>query len=544
MTSLQKTIIHDKYQGSLLGAVVGDAIGWPQEDRSRKSGRRLTKPQKAFQKWERKNGGRNYLHIEEIKEGEYSDDSQLILATARSLLQGDNWYSHFVKLELPVWLLYERGGGGATKRACKLWQSGTPPWKSEIKSEVERYFQAGGNGVTMRVLPHVFSSYNDKEELIQQVFKNGIATHGHPRALLSAVFYACAMHYLISYEGTLGYGELIDYLTDNKEEWSNFPKINRADDWLNAANAHTNGAYEKVWNTTANEIIEGLQIIKRNMSLGIMDSTEDTLKELKCFDKKFRGAGTVSALISIYIASKYATEPITGLLEVSFLKEADTDTIASMVGGLLGAIYGTEWLNNDWKKVQDYNYIENITNSLYKNDVLKIPRIPLWSYSNRREFLDTIEEMNKGEATTFGPFSKIVLEEKFQNRVLVEGVLVTTYKFLSESGQTFYIKIIKESLNKNDFVSYNHLEEELLNKKNHLISSNKSEDLSSLSLKSLSQINSSQILSDILKFALNNNEININTIINMLEKHGMEKEDLDQLNNIVNNKDSYKKNKQ
>ena len=168
-----------------------------QEDRSMKVGKRVVTPQKAFHGWERRCSGRFYKHIEEIKEGEYSDDSQLLIATARSLQNGENWYSHFVKLELPTWLLYERGGGGATKRACKLWISGTPPWKSNKETEVNQYFQAGGNGVAMRILPHVFFSYNNKEELIQQVFKNGIATHGHPRAIVSAIFYACALRYLL-----------------------------------------------------------------------------------------------------------------------------------------------------------------------------------------------------------------------------------------------------------------------------------------------------------------------------------------------------------
>ncbi|WP_280166635.1 hypothetical protein [Priestia aryabhattai] len=66
MTPLQKNIIHDKYLGSLLGAIIGDAIGWPQEDRSMKVGKRLIKPQKTFQKWERKNGGGNILILKRL----------------------------------------------------------------------------------------------------------------------------------------------------------------------------------------------------------------------------------------------------------------------------------------------------------------------------------------------------------------------------------------------------------------------------------------------------------------------------------------------
>ncbi|MEH7488887.1 ADP-ribosylglycohydrolase family protein, partial [Priestia megaterium] len=406
MTSIENKVLNDKYLGSLTGALVGDALGWPQEDRSMKIGKRILRPQKSFQKWERKSGGRFYQHIDEIKEGEYSDDGQLLIATARSLQKNENWYSHFVRLELPAWLLYERGGGGATKKACRLWSSGTPPWKSTKQLEINQYFEAGGNGVAMRILPHVFLSLHNTEELIQQVFKNGIATHGHPRAILGAIFYAYALKYLVLKENTLGYGELIDYLIENKNEWSTFPNIIKIEDWFAAANKNANGDYLSLWSLTANEILEDLLMLKDRLALGILDSSNETLDLLKCFDKRFRGAGTTTSLVSIYIASKYASEPTTGLLEVSFLKNADSDTIASMVGGLFGAIHGTEWLINEWYKVQDYDYIKNLVTSSMRNKEEEAKKIVLWSVSNKKQFLNNIETLDIGESINFGPFEE------------------------------------------------------------------------------------------------------------------------------------------
>ncbi len=113
-----KVEFEDKYLGAFLGAAVGDAIGWPQEDRSMRIGKSF-KPNPQFQKWYRRGGNRFSPYEEVIDPGSYSDDTQLLFATARSL-ENKNWFSHFVKIELPTWLLYERGGGGSYKKEPQI----------------------------------------------------------------------------------------------------------------------------------------------------------------------------------------------------------------------------------------------------------------------------------------------------------------------------------------------------------------------------------------------------------------------------------------
>lgn len=118
--------------------------------------RKVTRPQPSRGNsflWIQRAGGRFYAHEEEIKAGEYSDDTQLIIATGRSLLESDDWYQVLTEVELPLWTAHERGGGGATKRAAASWLSGKPPWTTPAADQ-RRYFEAGGNGVIMRILPH------------------------------------------------------------------------------------------------------------------------------------------------------------------------------------------------------------------------------------------------------------------------------------------------------------------------------------------------------------------------------------------------------
>src|SRR4051812_30893032 len=100
--------------GALLGIAVGDALGWPQERRPSDHRPDVDK----YRSWTRSVGGQYLRHDEIVLAGEYSDDTQLTLATARSLLRSANWWRYFALRELPQWSLFERGGGGATKQAA------------------------------------------------------------------------------------------------------------------------------------------------------------------------------------------------------------------------------------------------------------------------------------------------------------------------------------------------------------------------------------------------------------------------------------------
>ncbi|WP_025705867.1 ADP-ribosylglycohydrolase family protein [Paenibacillus graminis] len=440
------SVIYDKYYGSFIGAVVGDSLGWPQEDRSNRIGGGNLQPSHILKEWKRKSGGRYQPYEESIQAGSYSDDGQLLIATARSLRYGDNWSRHFTKVELPAWLLYERGGGGATKRAAEKLSNGIVPWKlDKLKDEeVISYFNAGGNGVTMRILPHAFLSHDNLIRISQDVIKNGISTHGHPRALLSAILYAYAVHYLSHKSDSLKYGEVISYLIDNVKAWSEFPKLNKMDEWFEAAQFATKYKYLDVWAQTTNELIDGLRIIHKALKSGMMDNTQETLLMLNCFDKRIRGAGTVATLVSLYMASKYATNPLNGLIETAFMRNADTDTNASMVGGLLGAIHGSDWIINEWGGLQDFAYIQKLING-QGAVVNEESTVNFWSSRENERIKKELLQVSIGETFKFGPFEKVELKEKKSNKTFTDSINVSTYKLISDEGQCIYIKSITKN---------------------------------------------------------------------------------------------------
>jgi ADP-ribosylglycohydrolase len=441
MASLNNKLeIKEKFLGSFLGAVIGDAIGWPQEINSKNTEMNSTSKH-PLNSWTRRSGGMYYSHLEKLLPGEYSDDSQLLIATARSLKYKENWSKHFGKVELPSWIVYERGGGGATKRAAKSLSEGIPPWKinKDVKN-VQRYFEAGGNGVVMRIMPHVFYSQIYNKDMYHQIMINGIYTHGHPRALVGALLYAKAIKYLINLETTLEYGGLVNYLISTVSEWGEFPKFSNYSEWLASAEIVLNGDYIKLWNQAVQESIEGLEIIKDGLNQGVLDDQDAILNRLGCFNPKVLGAGTVGSLVAIFLASKYASNPNIGLLEAAYLRKADTDTIASLVGGLLGALHGCEWIKLEWNVVQDREYIQHLVDDLMNLEPMKQEPsdFRLWSYQDNEIFKKKLKQLEVNSTIYLGPF-ELTLIEKNNLKPLVKNLKVLSSKLRSEKGQSVYI---------------------------------------------------------------------------------------------------------
>lgn len=358
-------------RGVLLGAAVGDALGWPQEQNSNIVGgnrNRYVDATPDFRNWERYGGGQYQKYIDLVPAGSYSDDTQLILATGRTL-QSEDWFAALTRRELPLFLLYSRGAGGATLRACRTWATGPEPWVSGTTQKSQKatglYFRAGGNGVAMRIAPHVIMhATRPTEELVARVVQDGIATHGHPRALVGAAAYAVALHALVNTEGTLEFGELPARVKADKS-WQSPEMLltNVPSEWMDAA-AEQNPDFMGNWTDTVNEMVGMVSLVEDVARAGTRGDDLGTLERLGAFDKKWNGSGTITAAAAIYLASRNAPRPMSGLLRAAFAKNADTDTLASMTGALLGALHGPDWLADLRARVQDHEYIERMADDL------------------------------------------------------------------------------------------------------------------------------------------------------------------------------------
>ncbi|KTB49144.1 ADP-ribosylglycohydrolase [Dehalogenimonas alkenigignens] len=350
-----------KAVGAMLGAAYGDALGWPNERVTKSNASGQTQGRlHDFRRWTYRLGGRYFPYEEIIEAGEYSDDTQLILCLSRSLQKGEVWWDYFTQVELPFWSVYERGGGGATKRAVDSWLDGVSPWSSLRKpQDLKKYFDAGGNGVAMRVLPHVLRlAEKGFSKVAANIFLDGVATHGHPRALLGALAYGFALWTAFRKESKLTYGELVEELISNVTVWSAIPTTTSIyPAWMNQADKILPG-YSNIWDSVKAEVLRYLDVCRGELAKGALIFDEDVLKELHCFDNKISGAGTVAAIAAVYLASRHAADPLNGVVKAAFAIGSDTDTIASMAGGLLGCVHGSDWLSPVKQGIQDAAYIE------------------------------------------------------------------------------------------------------------------------------------------------------------------------------------------
>lgn len=350
---------------AFLGAAVGDALGWPFEGRA---ARKLDVKNwdGLFFPWEKRSGSRFSPRFERVDAGAYSDDTQLILAIARARSTGSDWWEHFARVELPFWTCYERGGGGATKRAANSWLAGTAPWDSTSKDTSRRYFEAGGNGVVMRVLPHCV--VHAKEEhftaLAQDVLADGVSTHGHPRALVGALAFAYVLWHAFKRVETLEYGALLRLCVQDAGIWGDLPDISHQwRTWRSAAERQTK-SYERLWASTVGEVESLCRLALEGLEAGVLSDDRAVMKELGSLSPKTNGAGTTTAIAALYYASRYAASPLEGIRRAATTDGADTDTLASMTGSLLGVINGTSWLNCFEKHLQDAGYVRRTAENL------------------------------------------------------------------------------------------------------------------------------------------------------------------------------------
>ena len=435
---------HQKAEGAFIASAAGDALGWPQELPNKRAYPNETSSKTGFSNWLRWGGGRFYRHEQEIKAGEYSDDTQLMLAVARCrTFSPSSWWRAFTRTELPLWSLYERGGGVSTKRAARAWSLGVAPWEHTESDQVARYFNSGGNGVAMRVLPHsiYFGGKEDPSQLIDDIFLDGISTHGHPRALLGAAAYGFAAWWFIRSQKTIAFGELIDVLLTEVDVWGTLPNLPSSNlSWTEAATSQ--GDYRDQWSAALSEMLELLNSVQVALNDGAISNDEAVLRRIGAYGRT-KGAGTITAAAALYLAARYAAQPSHGVVRAAFGDGTDTDTIAAMVGGLAGCMAGSEWIPQDWLAVQDIEYIRRLASLVAEGPDQQEFESQEPMLIGRRH-LDSIRRILRNEEKTEFSLDGIRRAKVIavsQPRSSSRSNSVRTWSLRIEDGQSIYVNI-------------------------------------------------------------------------------------------------------
>ncbi len=374
-TTLQETpeedAIFPQVAGSLIGAATADALGWITEfargvEHLRKSYK--TDWVTQYRGWQKTVGGRFNTYIDYINKGEYSDDTQLTIAIARSLNKdGSLNAAHFMHQELPMWLDYARGAGSSVTAAARAAKRKTVRWNSNFYKYTHRgqkldYRDAGGNGAAMRVSPLALANPSHAENLTTGVWESSIVTHGHPRAIIGSLLYGHALRLCLISNGTIVKTDFLNDLQDTISQIE-IPQTQEFNEWLAIWNNGPHLPFEIQLDNVKQEVISDLA--KIHQLPNSFKSIRSCMEKLGCFQPETKGSGTATVLaaLSIFLqAEKDVENAITWTINQL---GSDTDTIGSFVGGLCGASYGYDVIPHHWTTdLQDYYYFLRIATEI------------------------------------------------------------------------------------------------------------------------------------------------------------------------------------
>lgn len=177
----------DRVMGGMLGVLVGDMLGVPYEQTAPRAMPRLPADLLTLP------NGFVRAHPEQPL-GVYSDDGAQSLCLLSSLLGCNGWNADDFGRQLLRWLdaghLAARGGifgtGGTTRTALGRIREGTPALLAGLTEET-----ALGNGPLMRGLPLALWGHDLTDtELVRIAMDQCRVTHAHPRALATTAVHA------------------------------------------------------------------------------------------------------------------------------------------------------------------------------------------------------------------------------------------------------------------------------------------------------------------------------------------------------------------
>lgn len=167
-----------RFQGCLIGLAVGDALGAPLEFMTGAEIAGKYGPVREF-----KGGG--WLAL---APGEYTDDTQMMLCIARSIVAQGGFDPADVAQRFVAWLNSDpKDVGNTTRLAIELLKAGTPWREAGERACVERGRMGAGNGSVMRCAPIALLDYRDQRRLIEDSWDSSLITHGDARACWGAV---------------------------------------------------------------------------------------------------------------------------------------------------------------------------------------------------------------------------------------------------------------------------------------------------------------------------------------------------------------------
>lgn len=356
----------DSIVNSMLWSAYGDAMGFITELSDKKTLKYRTSGLSRITKlipWTRKLGGRYGISVE-LPEGCYSDDTQMRLAVCRSIrIDGSFDCETFSKIEIPVFLSYALGMGIGTKAAGESLIKKSVQWNTNFfNTKRSNYVNGGGNGAAMRIQPHVWVAPPRKtnSEIVLEIMRNAIITHGHPIGWVGAVF-----HGLVLREAMLckecptpaKWLNLANVTSLIIEVCNNDPQIR--DIWIPYWENTVGENFKNSVSLTVDNLQKDIKIVLQTISnlkneiLDIESQYSRIVESIDAFNPSVRGSATKTALLATYVAYAFSKTPDKGIEICINTLGSDTDTIGTMAGAIIGSFTK----NPPPQKVLDNSYL-------------------------------------------------------------------------------------------------------------------------------------------------------------------------------------------
>ena len=214
------------------------------------------------------------------------------------------------------------------------------PWFGNF---FDGYLSAGGNGVAMRIQPHVWASFDsasDPKHLVD-LLRDGVITHGHPRALVGAVLHAVALGRVMTTGQPLTEADWQQVLTKTERTAMLIEQDESlATVWLPYWENATGSQLSAAWAETVTECAEMLDAIRPSVA-ELKRSPDPKIYEqiitaLDLRNPENVGSGTATAVAALAVSTAVPDPETASRLTANALG-TDTDTIGTMVGAVCGA---------------------------------------------------------------------------------------------------------------------------------------------------------------------------------------------------------------
>jgi ADP-ribosyl-[dinitrogen reductase] hydrolase len=178
MDDIEFERLRDRYRGCLLGLAAGDALGAPVEF--------INRDEIALRYGVvREMLGGGWL---DTKPGEYTDDTQMALAIARSIAELGRIDPADIGARFVQWMeSMPKDIGNTTLQSLGYLAAGMPWDEAGARTAARKGDSGAGNGSVMRAAPIGLACRNDPAALIRQSIDISRITHADPRCTWSCV---------------------------------------------------------------------------------------------------------------------------------------------------------------------------------------------------------------------------------------------------------------------------------------------------------------------------------------------------------------------